>query len=249
MKVRAPQYVAGAPPATGVIGAASLLRGDATRADLPIRVTAFASRNTGTLPVKLVIVLEPVDTSATLLSAVMSVVGADGEVAGQWTAGGADLQRRPLVTAVPVARGDYRVRAALTDEAGRGGMAEYVASAVLTTGAGATLSAMALGVSTAEGFSPRLLFTDEPEAVGYLEVYDAPPGASISAAFELAAGPDGQAPVSTPGQVTARDGVHLVTGSVPPMSVPPGDALVRATIRIDGAEAGIVTRTLRKTTR
>jgi len=249
VKLQGPQYLANALPPARALDALSLLRGEVTRADLPIRVTAFASRNAGTLPVKLVIAVEPVAPGAPLLSAVVSVVSVEGEVAGQWTARRADLERTPLVTAVPVARGDYRVRAALTDERGRGGMAEFVASGVLTTGAGVTLSAMALGVSTADGFSPRLLFTGEPDAVGYLEVYDAPPGASISATFELAAEPDGPAAVSTPGQVTARDGVHLVTASLPLVSVPPGDTLVRARITIAGAEAGIVTRTLRKATR
>jgi hypothetical protein len=216
------------------------------RADLPISVTAFASRNAGTLPVKLVIAIEPVRPEAPLLSAVVSVVSAEGEVAGQWTARRADLERAPLVTAVLVAPGAYRVRAAVTDESGRGGMAEYRVSAVLEKGTVVTISDIALGISTPAGFAPRMVFGDEPEATAYLEVYDAPPGSTLSAVFELASSPDGPAIASFPGRISPNAGAHMVIGALPLASVPPGDTLVRARIRVDGEEAGVVRRTLRK---
>ena len=249
VKVQGPQYLANALPPARALDAVSLLRGELTRADLPIRVTAFASRNAGALPVKLVIAAEPVTPGAPLLSAVVSVVSVDGEVAGQWTARRADLERTPLVTAVPVAPGVYRVRAAVTDEAGRGGMAEYRVSAVLEKGTTVTISDMALGIATQAGFTPRLVFGDEPEATAYLEVYDAPGSATVSAVFELASTPDGPALGSFPGRISANGGTHMVIGGLPLASVPPGDTLVRARITIDGAEAGIVTRTLRKSAR
>jgi hypothetical protein len=246
VKVRAPQYVTSAPPPVGVIDAASLLRGDAARSDRPIRLTAFASRNAGTLPVKLVVVIEPVEAKPTLLSAIVAVVNAEGEVVGQWTARRPDLERAPLVTAIPVAPGAYRVRAAVTDEAGRGGMAEYAADAVLSSSAGVTLSAMALGVSASGAFTPRLLFTSEPEATAYLELYDVPAGAAVAATFELAAAPGGPATASVSGTVIPGNGVHMVTATLPLTSLQAGDTLVRAVVRVNGADVGTVVRTLRR---
>jgi hypothetical protein len=246
VKLQGPLYLANALPPPRALDATSLLRGEVTRADLPIRVTAFASRNAGTLPVKLVIAVEPVTPGAPLLSAVVSVVSAEGEVSGQWTARRADLERSPLVTAVPVAPGAYRVRAAVTDEAGRGGMAEYRVSAVLDKGTVVTISDMALGIATQTGFTPRLVFSDEPEATAYLEVYDAPPNATLSVVFELASSPDGPALGSFAGRVSPNQGTHMAIGALPLAQVPPGDTLVRARIRVDGQEAAVVSRTLRK---
>lgn len=249
VKLQGPQYVANALPPARALDALSLLRGEVTRADLPIRVTAFASRNAGTLPVKLVIAVEPVTPGAPLLSAVVSVVSVEGEVAGQWTARRADLERSPLVTAVPVAPGEYRVRAAITDETGRAGMAEYRVSAVLEAGTVVTISDMALGTATQAGFTPRLVFSDEPEATAYLEVYDLPANATLSVAFELASSPDGPALGSFAGRVSPNDDAHMVIGTLPLASVPPGDTLVRARILVDGKEAAVVSRTLRRSPR
>ena len=249
VKLQGPQYIANALPPPRVFDAASLLRGEVSRADLPIRVTAFASRNPGTLPVRLVIAVEPVEPEAPLLSAVVSVVSVEGEIAGQWTARRADLARTPLVTAVPVAPGEYRVRAAVTDENGRGGMAEYRVSALLEKGTGVTVSDMALGISTQGGFTPRMMFDDEPEATAYLEVYDAPANAALSVVFELASSVDGPATASFPARISANNGAHTVVGALPLASVPSGDTVVRARIRVEGTDAGTVTRTLRKSAR
>jgi hypothetical protein len=249
VKLQGPQYIANALPPARAFDAASLLRGEVSRADLPIRVTAFASRNAGTLPVRLVIAVEPLEPEAPLLSAIVSVVSVDGEVAGQWTARRADLERTPLVTAVPVAPGEYRVRAAVTDENGRGGMAEYRVSAVLAKGTGVTFSDMALGIATPAGFTPRMMFDDEPEATAYLEIYDVPANAALSVVFELTSSADGPAAASFPARISANNGAHTVIGALPLGPVPPGDTVVRARILVDGRDAGIVSRTLRKSAR
>jgi hypothetical protein len=184
-----------------------------------------------------------------LLSAVVSVVTAEGEVVGQWTARRADLERAPLVTAVPVAAGEYRVRAAVTDESGRGGLAEYPVDAVLANGAGITMSDMALGTMTQAAFTPKLVFGDEAEATAYLEVYGAPAGATLTAIFELASTADGPALTSAAGSVTVSNGVHMVTAGLPLAAMPAGDVLIRARILVNGTDAGVVRRTLRKSVR
>lgn len=246
IKVQAPKYLAAPKPVAPAGDAAALLRGELTRADLPLRVTAFASRNAGPQPLKLVVVVEPGETIAPLYSAVVSVASADGEIAGQWTARRNDLLRLPLVTAVPVAEGKYRVRAAATDEKGRGGVAEYEVTAALE-GAGPTkLSAVALGVNTPDGFAPRLLFTKEPEATAYLEIYDAPAYGQVNVTFELAPSAEGPALATVPGRVSGSGGTRMAVGALPLGSVSAGDTLVRARVMVNGTPAGTVVRTLRK---
>ena len=249
VKVDAPQYVALAAPVPTFVEAADLLRGEVSRSDLPIRVAAFPSRNAGTLPIKLVVVVEPGDPKVPLTSAVVSVVGPDGEVAGQWTARRADLSRLPLLTAIPVNPGRYRVRAAAADEDARGGIAEYDVEAVLMGSGGVKMSALALVVSTASGFTPRLLFDTEKEATAYLEVYDVPPSGRVEAVFDVAATADGPAITSVPGNASPANGLHILTATLPLASIPAGDTIVRARVTIDGAPAGTVVRTLTKSGR
>lgn len=245
VKIRGPQYFRLEPRTAALADAAALLRGDASRSDLPLRVAAFASRNAGPQPLKLVVVVEPGDVKP-LLSAVVSVVGADGEVAGQWTARRADLSRPPLVTAVPVNAGAYRVRAAAVDEDGRGGVAEYHVNANLGGHGPVKLSAIALGITTPNGFSPRLEFGSEAAAIAYLEVYDVPASASVSVVFEAAKTPEGPAGLSVPGRISGSAGVQMVTASLPLADLPAGDTVVRARVTVDGGLAGTVVRVLRR---
>lgn len=249
VKVRGPRYISNPKVVPSFTDAAALLRGDVSRADLPLRVAAFASRNAGPLSIKLVVVVEPGDQKAQLTSAIVSVVGADGDVAGQWTARRGDLSNTLLVTAVPVAPGEYRVRAAAADEEGRGGVAEYAVAAALSGTGPSKFSAIALGVSTANGFSPRLLFGPEPEAVAYLEAYDVPASAMMSAVFEIAATPEGPAIATAPAQITQGNGLQMMTASLPLGSVPAGDSIVRARVTVAGAPAGTMIRALRKASR
>ena len=245
VKVRGPQYVRIERPLPPIADAGALLRGEAFRADLPLRVAAFTSRNTGPQSYKLVVVVERADAK-TLLSAVVSVVGSDGEVAGQWTARRADLARSPLVTAVPVNEGAYRVLAAAVDEDGRGGVAEYLVNAALAGSGPVKLSDIAVGVSTAGGFSPRLQFGAEAEAVAYLEVYDVPAAGQVSVTFEAAATADGTPFSTVPGQVSGSSRLRIVTARLPLADLPVGDTFIRARVTVDDQLAGTVVRMLRK---
>jgi hypothetical protein len=106
-----------------------------------------------------------------------------------------------------------------------------------------------LGISTQAGFTPRMVFGEEPEATAYLEIYDAPASRTLSVVFELAASGDGHPTASFPGSISANNGAHLVVGTLPLAAVAPGDTLVRARVRVDGKDAGVVSRTLRKAAR
>jgi hypothetical protein len=246
MKVKAPAQLSLAPLAARRVDAGALLRGDASRSDLPLRVAAYASRHDGPLPAKLVVVVEPVARDARLTEAMLAVVGADGDVVGQWTARRSDLERVPMIAAVPVAPGTYRVRAAALDDAGRGGTAEYETSAALAGAGPVKMSALVLGVTGDAGLVPRLVFSTEPAATAYLEVYDAPPSAAVSVTVELASSLTGPAIASAAGKVSAGRLGRMVTASLPVAGLPAGDTLVRARVTVDGVEAGQVLSTLRK---
>ncbi len=193
--------------------------------------------------------MEPGDPKAALISAIVAVMDASGQVAGQWTARRAELARSPLLTAVPVAAGTYRVRVAASDENGRGGIAEYEARAQLQGSGRGTWSTIVLGVAAPAGFAPRLLFADEPSAVAYVEVYGAASAADVKATFEIAANADGPALVSASAEATRGEGFVMLTAPLSLAAVPPGDSVVRARITIDGAPAGTALATLRKSGR
>ena len=95
---------------------------------------------------------------------------------------------------------------------------------------------------------PRLLFSTEPVAIAYLEMYGGTPGVRISAIVEVAQSADGPALLTTPLAIeaTSEDGRYLATGAVAIGALPPGDFIVRAIVGIEGQAAGQVTRTLRK---
>lgn len=245
VKVQGPQHIRAEPAAQPLADAATLLRGDLSRADLPLRVAAFPSRNSGPQPLKIVVVVEPAGVKP-LLSAIVSVVGSDGEVAGQWTARRADLAHAPLVTAIPVNTGTYRVRAAAVDEDGRGGIAEYSVNAALEGSGPVKLSAIALGVSTPNGFSPRLQFGNESEAIAYLEVYEGPATGRVSANFEVAPTADGPPTLTVPGQASGSGALLMFTAAVPLARLQVGDTVIRARVTVDGEVAGTVVRMLRK---
>ena len=245
VKVQGPQHIRAEPARPPLADAATLLRGDLSRADLPLRVAAFPSRNSGPQPLKIVVVVEPAGVKP-LLSAIVSVVGSDGEVAGQWTARRADLAHAPLVTAIPVNKGTYRVRAAAVDEDGRGGIAEYSVNAALEGSGPVKLSAIALGVSTPNGFSPRLQFGNEPEAIAYLEVYEGPATGRVSASFEVATTADGPPTLTVPGQASGSGALLMFTAALPLTRLQVGDTVIRARVTVDGEVAGTVVRMLRK---
>jgi hypothetical protein len=247
VKVSGPTHVSLEPVRPPIVDAASLLRGQAVRSDLPLRIAAFASKNEGARSAKLLVVVEPAEAGTTFAEAIVSVVGANGEVAGQWTARPEDLARVPLMAALPVVPGSYRVRAAVVDGRNRAALAEYSTDTLQGTGE-VKMSSLVLGVSPKGEFTPRLLFGGEPSGVAYLEIYNARASANVDVLFELAASPDGPVLAKIPAQMSAGQ-THTAIGQIPVGTLPVGDTLVRAVVTIDGAPAGQTVRTLRKSAR
>jgi hypothetical protein len=153
----------------------------------------------------------------------------------------------PVLAALPVPAGAYRLRIAAVDEAGRGGALDMDVRARLPRGEAVALSGIILATERSGAMAPRLVFSAEPAATAYLELYGAPAG-SLSARFELAQSETGPAIAAVPAQIGPPNaaGDRSVSASLPLGSLPVGDMMVRALIEVDGRLIAQVGRTLRK---
>jgi hypothetical protein len=232
--------------AGGVPSVVALLRSPSPARGLPLRAAVFPSDHGGGR-VKLVVLFEPQDPAIALASAAVAAFDEKGEVVAQSTLRPSELAARPMAVALPVAPGVHRVRVAAVDGSGRGGTVDETVTAELTRMGPINASALVLGAPRDGAFAPRLEFTAEPVAIAYMEIYGVPPAAGVTVMMELA--PDGVAPAVTavPAKVQAASGtMTIATADLPIADLPPGDVVVRAVVRVDGAEAGRVVRTLRK---
>jgi len=216
--------------------------------ELPLQAATFPSR-TEDGKIRLVVVFESPDREAKLSGAAIGLYDAKGRLT-RWSAEKTDLGRSPVTAGIIVAAGSYRMRVAAVDVSGRGGTVDTDVSADLVDAAPVKLSGMAVGVSDPSGgFAPRLQFSSEPGAFGYLEIYNVPKGATVKVVQEVAPTPDGEALVSaemplTPG---ATDDARVAYGGFAIDKLPPGDVVMRAVVSIDGKVVGRAVRTLRKT--
>jgi hypothetical protein len=141
------------------------------------------------------------------------------------TATPADLARTPLVAALPVRPGTYRLRAAAIEASGRAGVVDGDVHAALLDAPPVRLSGLLLGVPAGGSVTPRLLFTNEPVVVGYLEVSGAPENRTITVDLALAATETGPAIVSSRARmpVAGRASPLPAYGGIPIAALPPGE--------------------------
>jgi hypothetical protein len=148
---------------------------------------------------------------------------------------------------MPAAPGAYRLRVAAVDATRRGGTADYEFDTELPTTGPITLSSIVLGLSRGGTFVPRLQFTTEPVAIGYVELYGGTPGLAITALLEISRTANGAALLSAPLAIEASgDRHHVCRGAIPIAALPPGDYVVRALVAVDGHPMTRTVRTLRK---
>jgi VWFA-related protein len=228
----------------------AMIRDGRAYRELPLRTAAFASASGNDRQLKLVAVAEPLEGTVALASVAFGLIDMRGRLVAQWTANERELSLTPVMSAGLAQPGDYRLRMAAVDSAGRRGAADFDLPAKLTRARSLELSMLALGVSR-RGFVPRLEFDVEPTAMGYFEIYGTPPPGTLSAALELAAGVEEPALVRVPAALAMLPDSRRrsVTGVVPIADRPPGDYLVRGIVLLDGEPLGSVTTTLRKAQR
>jgi hypothetical protein len=226
-----------------------MIRESRTFRDLALRVTGYASAGSGDGRLRILAVAEPVDPSVTIAAFASAVFDAQGRLVGQFTATSAELAASPVLSAFSVPAGVYRLRVAAVDASGRAGTADVEVTAELVQAGSLRLSSLVVGLSRGGTLQPRLQFTTEPVALGYLDLYGGTPGAAVSAVLELATSLNGPAILTTPLTLEATNdpGRFSATGAIPLASLPAGDYVVRAIVGIAGQPAGRVVRTIRKT--
>lgn len=224
-----------------------MLRTAESHTDLPLRATAYPSR-TEDGKIRLVVLFEPAEADVKLKNAAVGLYDAKGRLT-RWSADGGELARSPVMAGIIVPAGAYRMRVAAVESTGRAGTVDTQTVADLVDAGPVKLSGLVLGVSDSAGtFSPRLQFSNEPGAFGYLEIYNVPKGADVKVVQEVADSVDGRAlatfeiplaPGSTEDSRIAYQGFAIEP-------LPPGDLLVRAIVSVDGKVVGRAMRTLRK---
>jgi hypothetical protein len=145
-----------------------MLLSAATFADLPMRAGAYTMA--GPWPqVTVMAVGEPIEQGVTLASAGAGLIDDDGRLVARWSA--TDAGELPMVGAMRVAPGRYRLRVAAVDAAGRAGAADYRFDANLTPVGPLSLGALVLGLSRDGEMFPKLEFSSEPSALASFEIY------------------------------------------------------------------------------
>jgi hypothetical protein len=218
--------------------------------DLPLRAAAFVSREGSADKARVVIMVEPMEATASLKAAAVGLYDEKGKLVVQATADEESLARTPPMMAAVTKMGTYRMRVAATDAAGRAGAVDSALDVTLIGDGPLTLSSLVLGVAEEGRFAGRMQFYDEPAAVAYLEIYGVPKG-ELSAELQLAGLEGGPAAVRGAMRITGEptDNQHVALGGIPIAALPPGDLVVRAVVSLDGVPVGAVTRTLRKAER
>ena len=215
--------------------------------DLPLRATAFSSLHSDGKLLRVTTIAEPLDPAAKLTSLVAALFDREGKAIANWVASEAELARSTVIGAMAVEPGAYRLRVAAIDATGRSGTADYDVLAELVQTGPLKLSSLVLGLNREGGFVPRLEFTTEPVAIGYLELYGGSPGMAVNAVLEVSKTMNGPALVTIPLAISASaEGRYTARGAVPLAALAPGDYAIRAIVGVGGSAPTRVVRTLRK---
>ncbi|MCR4375431.1 MAG: hypothetical protein NUW22_11325, partial [Acidobacteria bacterium] len=233
-----------APPAARVTAAEMLLRAEGFP-DLPVRASAYTMERAADGRVKVVAVGEILDRSVPLESAAAALVDSAGRVVARWNA--PDAGESPLMGAMLVLPGAYRLRFAVVDANGRAGAADFEFNAQLTEVGPLRLGSIVTGLSRDGALTPRLEFGDEPSALASFEISGGSEGLALNATLDVAQSADGPALVTVPLTISSLSAQRfLAMGTVPLGALPAGDYVVRGHIRIGDGASGRVIRTLRK---
>ena len=226
-----------------------MLRSAVTHHDLPLRAAGYPSRNPAGDDVMVVALFEGIEADAALAAASVGLFDEKGTLKKQWTAEKNDLAKRPVLAALTAPPGNYRMRVAAVDAAGRSGTADYELKAEVPRADPLKLSALVLGAQQqGGGFAPRLDFAGEPVAIGMLEIYGVPKSGNVTVDLDVATTADGAPLAKAPTTVSPgrADDMRIAFGGFSIATLEPGEYLMRAVVSLDGKPVGKVVRTLRK---
>jgi hypothetical protein len=225
-----------------------MLRTQAGYTDLPLRAAGHTSRTAGSDEVKVVALFETLDPATTLKEASVGLFDEKNTLKKQWTAQPADLSKRPVMAALAAPAGTYRVRVAALDASGRAGTTDYELKVEVPRADPLKMSTLVLGVQQGAGFAARLDFSNEPVAIGMVEIYGVPKGGAVTVDLDVVSTPEGTALATAQTSVNpgGSEDTRIAFGGFNIGSLPPGDYLMRAVVSLDGKPVGKVVRTLRK---
>jgi hypothetical protein len=248
VRSRASLFIRKAAPTTPARDPAEMIKVSTPFPDLRLRATSFHTVNDDGR-VRVIAAAEPADPSVKFAALSAALYDSTGRMVAQTTATAQELTGTPVLSAMAVGPGIYRMRVAATDANGRGGAADTEVNAEIVTVGPLRLSSLVLGVSRpGASFAPRLQFGAEPVAIAYVDVFGGKKdGLEVGAIIEVAQTVNGEAlavnrvaldPTSDPLRFRA-------TGVVPLGALPPGDYIARVTFTADG-QFGRVYRAFRK---
>ena len=216
--------------------------------EIPLRSTGLVSRVPGKTDLMVMALFEPEDPATKLNAAIVALYDEKGTLKAQWTAQPKELEVLPVMAAVPVAPGTYRMRVAVTDAAGKAGTTDMNNFVVQLKDAGPVkLGSLVLGVDQK---SQRLEFKgSDPQVIGFLPLYGVTKEMKISVAYEVRESETGAPLGTTAGNILEMPGApdtRMVWGGFGLAPLAAGDYLMKVIVTVDGQEAGVVTRTLRK---
>ncbi len=225
-----------------------MLKEAKTTFDLGLRAAAYASLNSLDGTMKVIAVTEPVDPTTKISSLSVAMFDGQGRLTRQATATPDQLNSYPILAALLVPPGPYRLRVAAVDASGRAGTADTEITAETTPAGPLKLSSLVVGLSRNGTFTPRMQFTSEPVAIAFLEIYGGTAGAAVGAAVEIARTVAGPPLVVTRLAIESSGdpNVYRASGAIPIGALPPGDYVVRALVGVQDQPLGRVIRTIRK---
>lgn len=234
---------AGAPPKAG--SADDMMRVADVYREVPVRARGMVSRVPGSQDLMVMALFEPEDPATRLKAAVVGLYDQKGTMKAKWVAKANELSTYPVAAAVPVPAGTYRMRVAVMDEAGQGGTTDSNVDVQLTAAGPLKLGGLVMGTDQK---TPKLLFTaTDQQVIGFLPIYGATKDMKISAVYEVRDSESGPPLGTTEGNVIELQGdARMLWGGFGLAPLAAGDYLMRVTVTVDGKEAGVVTRTLRK---
>lgn len=240
-------------PANVVDGLDSLkdmLRQTRSFTDLPLRLAAYPVLHTDRSSIRLLIVGDTVDADRSLAWSEFGMFTPDGRMTAQWGETKDALAQRPFLSGVIAPEGQFRLRWAASELSGRRGTVDLDVDARFTAAGAFRLSALMLGRLAADTFVPELQPAPDATFVEwYAEIYgELATGQALTSRLDVATALNGPPSSSTEGRVlTSPDPARrAMTGRVDVSALPPGDYLFRATLIVNGADAGSVLRTYRK---